>query len=376
MSRSPRRISSILVACTLVVGACSSGGDGERYAPPSGPADAARSIHGMLGLVADSDEHAKAVLVSLYGRAEEAVDLNLQGAPGDKRYEMNRLVALTVNSDTGITLQTPESAGGARVQKVLGRLGFWPSDVAAEIQVGERPSMTTVAVGDLDAETVLGRAEKVDGASRSEVGGTDVVSWLDDNEIDQLLDTPLGGLPGQAGRVAVPAEGTLAYTTTDASMADAIDAIGGDRASLAERPSLGPVAAALDDAGVMAAALSDVPITFADIRVGAEERKEVAGTELAPYVAYGIGGALDGDVPTLVLVLNHRDDDAAETNAERLATNVAEGRDLSSGQPWSERLTEPRIEQDGTLVVARFTVEGPELWYRLFTTRASLLATT
>jgi len=272
-------------------------------------------------------------------------------------------------------LHPPELAGGARTDEVLGRLGFWPSDLTAEIQVGQPPSMTSIAVGGFDAATVLDRAAATDGADRTEVGGTEVVSWLDDNAMELNLDTPLGRIRGQAGRLALPADRVLVHTTTDADMAQAIDAIGGARPSLAERRGLGPVATALDDAGVVAAYLSESPITLAGQHMTEQQHAQAAGSELAPYLAYGVGGGLDDGAPSLVIVLAHDTDDEAAANAERLAVNVGEGIDLASGRRWNTLLTEPRIEQHDTTVVARFAVESPGFWSRLVTNRASLLAT-
>lgn len=394
MSHSPRRIASALTACTLLVAACTASNDtsddglngaaGTTVAS-DGPAttdDSATqataadgSIHAMLGLVADSDEHADLVLVSLYGRADDAVHLDLEGEPGDEAYEMNRLLALTTNGDTGLILHTPELAGGARTPEVLGRMGFFPSDLTAEIQVGQRPFMTTIAVGDLDADIVLDRAAATEGADRTEIGGTEVVAWLDDNDVDVNLDVPVGKVRGEAGRLAIPTDRVLVHTTTDAAMADAIAAISGARPSLADRPGLGPAATALDDAGVVAAYLSETPITLSGQRLTPEQQTQMAGSELAPYLAYGVGGALDGDAPTVVIVLTHDNNDAAETNAERLAANVADGHDLVTGQRWNTILTEPRIDQHENVVVARFSVGSPRMWQQLVLTRASVLAT-
>lgn len=397
MIRSPRLVGSAVAACLLLGVSCSSdgdatdagstgnqatttsgstgnggdgsgGGSGESTTTTTGTADPQpdqspdRSIHGMLTLVPDSDEHAELVLVSPYGLAEEAVDLDLDGQPGDEAYELDRLRALTLRAQTGVTLHSPEMAGGLRAQEVLGALGFWPSDLAAEIEVGQPPAVTKIAVGDFEPSDLLDRAAAIDGATRNEVEGTEVVRWLEDRTVDFNVETPIGRVSGQAGRLALPADRVLVHTTADAEMADAIDTIGDDGSSLANRGHLGAVATALDEEGVMAAYLSGFPVTPLGGPMTPELEAQVSEDGLGPYSAYGVGGALDDGEPSLVIVLAHDNARDAEVNADRLASNVAEGNEPVAGRPWSEVLTEADIEVRGEVVIARFATEDPARW--------------
>jgi hypothetical protein len=327
----------------------------------------------MLTAVADEGANDELLLVSLYGVVAEEAGVRVDGEPGTESYEVAWLNALTTDLEKGVMAHPPDLVGGNRFFQVIGRLGFFPSDLRAEIQVGQPPNKTTIGVVDVEESTLLDLAAEVRGATRSDVAGTEVVSWLGDNEANPSLDTPIGRVSGQAARLAMPSRRVLVHSTTDAGMTSALETANGDRPSLADHDDLRSVAAGLDDAGVFAAYLSVVPMTR-PVPPSGPRPGLAAGPLLQRYTAYGVGSTLvDGD-PEVVVVLVSRTDDIAAANADLFAQIVAEGTDDQSGQRWSDLLTDPRIQHQGKVVIGRFAAERPDLWSRLVQNKSSLLA--
>jgi len=373
--RPHRRRTAVLLAAGLLVGTtgCRSDGAGGSTVDP---ARAGSSIEELLRLVPLTDANAAHVLVSLYDVAADAVHLDRLDASADARAELDRLVELTMGTEHPVMVNLPELVGGQRANQQIGRLGFQPSDLIAEVEAGRPPSMTTIGIGTFDEDEVLDRAAEVTGARRSDVEGTEVVAWLDDLEIDPTLDPPLGRVPGQAGRVALPADDVLVHTTEDATMAGTIGTVGGDGPSLADDEGLRLVAEHLDEAGAYAAFLSSEAVTAASAPGGTETPSsgEDAPEPLLAYEAFGVAGAVRDDRPELVVVLVHEDDEEATANAARLERVVADGVDPQSRRPWADLLADADLTTDGPVVVARFVTERP-MWASLFAAGSPLLAT-
>ncbi|CAN5745804.1 hypothetical protein BH10ACT1_BH10ACT1_20970 [soil metagenome] len=370
-TRHAPRILALVAATALVataLGACSDDADD---APDAG------SITALLERVPDTEANGRFVLVSLYAEAERDAGLEPQGKAGKAR-ELRRLTRLTNDVDVGTGLPGGTLAASPYVAQQYGKLGYVPSDVEAEVTFGEPPSQGSVGVGTFDEDEVLDRAADVDGAERREVEGTRVVSWLDDQKIDLDLETPIGNLPGRAGRVAAPGGDLLAYTNDDAGMGRILATADGERKSLADDDDLRAVAEGLDDADVTGAYLSTEPLGPAGgfrRRPGGSDGAAAKDQALQPYVAFGVGAALDDGTKELVVVLVHEDDESARENAGRLRRIVADGSSATTRRPWKSLLRAADVEQDGRLVEATFEVDDPTLWLKIVQQRDHLLAT-
>ncbi|QXC63103.1 hypothetical protein KSP35_10155 [Aquihabitans sp. G128] len=357
----------LALAATVAVG-CSSDSDGAPSA-----ADRSSSVQGMLRLVPDVRANRDYVVVSLYAKATEAAGLRALTSKDLRDEQLERLLKLTNDVETGTGVAPGPIAAGNRVSETYGRLGFKPGDVAAEVTAGRPPSETDVAVGSFRTDRVLDLAADVDGAERRKVDGVEVVSWLDDMRVDTDLDTPIGPLRGQAGRVALPADGVLAYTRADAPMEQVVETVADDHISLAEDDELASLAKSLDRAEVHSAFLSGEPPTGGGRqRPGDADRGAPA---LEPYIAFATGAALRGGKRQLVVVLLHGTVDAAKANVDRLQAVVDDGDSTVSGQPWKTLLRKPHISRDGRKLVATFEVGNPALWSRIVFSQDTLLAT-
>lgn len=362
------RLLALVLASALALGglaSCSSDGDDAGGGAQEG------SITGLLALVSDTPANRGYVVVQRYDVAEDrATAWDEQGSVQDR--ELTRVSEL--GRQTGIG--TLALMGGPRTATVYGALGFVPSDVRAGITAGQAPDVTEVALVEADEDAVLDAAEQaVEGATREEVDGVDVVRWLDDRKLDPELDTPVGNIRGQAGRVAWTAPGALTLATSDDVLAGAIGAGRGDGDTLADVEALRDVARALDEADAYAATLVGTPLEASPgPRATPEQIEAFEGGALQPYAALGVGGDWGDDGLELVIVLAHDDEEAAEANEAALAEGVADGESARTRQPWSELLADADIRREGTVVVGRFSVESPGLWQQLVVAGEPLLA--
>lgn len=357
------RLGVALAGAALVVTPLAACTDEGPAAPDGG------SIAGMLSLVPDTEANRTFVLISLYEKAEKAAELKPQGGTAKER-ELRRIVRLSNDQKVGTGVANGDLGTGSRVREQYGALGYVPSDVTAEVTANLPPSQVTIATGEFDADKVLDKAAETKGSTRKEVDGTEVVRWLDDLAVDPKLETPVGQLSGQAGRIALPADGVLTYAKSDAISKSVNATVKGDRTSLADNDDLATVAERLDDLDVHSAYLSTEPVSAPK----GQSQTGDPGSALARYDAIGVGAALKDKKPRLVVVLVHGSDRAAEQNAKGLKAKVADGKSAATGRPWSDQLSDPDIEQDGRVVVASFRVKNPTLWYRLVLQGDNLLA--
>lgn len=386
MTQFTRRIAGGLVAGLLLVStACgvdsaSSGSDGDAAGIGPGGKDGGgadvsvdgRSIEGLLRLV-PADAADGMVLVSLYDVAAERADLDIEGEPGQQEYEMDRLVALT-DPVGRLGAATPRLFGAARLPHGFDHLLFAPSELTAEIQVGEPPNAVTIGIGP-DGGTVTDAALTFDGVTRREVAGTEIVSWLDDGEVDLTQTMPIGNLAGQAGRLAFPDDGVLVHTTNDADLERALAAIDGTSPSFTAHDDLVAIASVLDEEEAHAALLSGTPVQAVP-GVGASKGDHVVEPTgaLDPYSAIGIGPTFIDGRTGIVIVLTHASAEAAEANAKNLEQAIAErAEDTGSGRR-PHPLGDPDIEARDGVLVARFTTEVPSAWIDLFVQRDDLIA--
>lgn len=387
-------IVSVLAAGAVALAGCS-----------GGPVDAdAPTVASMLRLMpADADPSAP-VFVNLYAKAPEQLDVEPPAADAGKETvaEFYRtLFAVEVDASGYV----PSDLWAAQTQQgpeVDGEFGYAPQALTADIYAGAPPEVYTAAVGTVSGERIAERAAKSqvgDDVTTREVDGVDVVSWFGDNEMDPENPHALSQLGG-SGRLAAPDDAALLYARTDASMEALLGAYHEDVESLADNADLLAVAEALDEQDVRAAALSAQPVDTPPERITPEQldvTAQLAGW-VGAYRAYGIGvvrGADEGEAMAgggpglmprrgvaeevedfgerLVVVLVADEDSAADV-AEALERVATEGQSWH-GLPWSELLSDPSVDVDGSVITASFAVTRAQLWYQLVTQQDSLLFT-
>ncbi len=333
----------LLVATTFV--ACGVD-DGKTDGPTRGSTDPT-SVTGMLSLVPDTPANREQIWVTLWSKAEDAVELDIDPDSVGENREIRRLFLLGSDQKTGTGMVGSEVVA-PQDPSLLGSLGFLPSDVDADVNAGLPPDQFDVLVGDIDAVRALDHASEVEGSTRTKVSGTEVVRWFDDYETRPGAKTPFGLLP-VSGRVSA-SNGVLAHDRSDAGMAAYIDAVNGDRPMLDEVDELAAVADVLDEVDVHAAYLST--------------EMHGQGGVLAPFTALGVGNALVDGHTEAVIVVCHESDDDAETSEQGL-TDIFQDASSRDDVNWSERVSDVRVTRDGRLTVARFTTDSPSLWSQL-----------
>lgn len=322
--------------------------DGNADRPTSATADST-SVMGMLRLAPDTPENREQIWVTLWSKAEAAVELDIDPELDVEEREIRRLDLLAVDQETGTGMVVSEVVA-PRDTSLFGFLGFLPSAVDADVTAGLPPNQFDVVVGDIDAAETLDHAAQVDGATRTKVSGTEVVRWFDDLEMaaDFEANTPFGGTP-MSGRVTV-SDGVLAHDRTDGGIAAYIDGANGDRSTLDQVDELAAVAEALDRADVHAAYLST--------------EMRGSGGVLAPYTALGVGNALVDGRPEAVIVVFHESDDDGKTSEQGL-TDIFEDPRNRDDVTWSDLVSDVEVTREGALTIARFTPDRPSMWAQL-----------
>jgi hypothetical protein len=158
-------------------------------------------------------------------------------------------------------------------------------------------------------------------------------------------------------------DGQIRWTRTDETMHDSIDAGAGDSDTLADVDELAAVASALEDRDVYQAYLTADPGPFSVERIpraSPEVKEKAAGDALEPWTAVGGGDAADGDTALGVLVLAHKDDETAATNAERLRKILESGRSLQTNRPYADEYEVRSLDQKGSTVVLIVEQERPQ----------------
>lgn len=353
----------MLLTLLLLTAAACGGSDGGGVEPGT-------SIASMLKLI-PATAGTDLVIVTLVDDAIAATGSTPEGEPGDRDHEVDRVMSLSGRHGGPVWMPAAQIIAAPFRLDRIDDLVLRPSSIRAEIIAGQPPAEIHIAVGDDIDDAILTDTEALDGTERRTLADHDIVTWLDDNEMEPGSDIPFGPQPGWAGRLALPRDGVLVHTTADEPMEEALAGIDGDEPTLADDDDLLAVATALDDADVYAGLLSTNP---PGTNLDGDDRSPSSDDGLTDYLVLGTGGAIDDDGAVLVIVLQHADADSADRNAETLGTRITDGTDLETGRPWSDLLGEPEIDVDDRTVTARIPAEVASLWFDLVLRASSLLA--
>lgn len=245
----------------------------------------------------------------------------------------------------------------ALVDDAADLLGFDVSDIASSAEVGASEDVLTFVRGPFDPDRVFA-AQRANGYRELEIDGRTVMTLGEDAEID--LDNPIQ-------RVAVVRlnnstflnDGTLVYTPSLALLQSTL----APQATVAESPFVAQAMATLDQPLIVSAVLGPsmflpdpLAVMLANpspeaLEEALEERME---QEPAPLVLTAIAGATPGgplpapliDATTVAdpampvsvtkFALVYATPDDAARAASFIDTQLAAGRSLLSGQPWTE----------------------------------------
>lgn len=356
------------------------------------------TISSMLRLIPAAAGPESPVFVNLYAKAGQAgVTSPAAGASGSALEDYYADLFGPEPDSAGYApsaLWAPDSPSRTDIES---EFGIELPKLTADIYAGKEPEVYTAAVGEIDGERIARAAPTStvgDHVTTKEIDGVEVVSWLKDNEFNVELPHPLSPIGG-SGRLAAVDGTALLYGRADATVERLIAAYHGDEETLADNAELAEVAAALDAQDVRAAVLSTG--AFGPPQGLSSAQLKAAGIEgIGSYRAYGVGvvrTAADGEASglggsakrpaagvarevedfgeRLVVVALGTEETASDLGAEleRVAT---EGMSWQR-QPWSELLGDPRVDVDGAVVTASFSVKRARMWYDLVGQQDSLL---
>ena len=269
-------------------------------------------------------------------------------------------------------------------------LGFGVGDVERSILAGEPPYTLEAVSGRFDPETTdasLAACAECDKPEIQEHLGVKFYSWGEDYKPDlkKSLQPPAYDVLGRGGRIAV-LDSVVFRTLGTASMRSLIRTYGGNGDSLADDPDLALAAGALQNLGVYSALLAGDVERFTgplDSLLSPEERAQLqkmrdqlqmeAGTTSDKYSVLGAGVAKDAGGFVTILVFVYEDEGAASRNVQDFEERLANGRSMSTGQPWIEYFPESEVWNEGRALIARLRTERPRIWEQMVMAVDSLL---
>ncbi len=244
---------------------------------------------------------------------------------------------------------------------------------------GQPPGLTEIwlAVGDFDDEAVEGRLAscgECEPHEASEHEGWTILSWPEGINLDPALRfaPPMRGNLGQGGSITIT-DKRIVRADSLVMLTAALDARERDRAEPGE-DAFQALAEALEPMSLLVVLFSEfrfgpeVSVGYAQPIPGAspkenEERQRwdppASEVRLRPYIAYALGGGVEGVKPVMTLALLHDSEADAAANVERLGERL-ETTTTYDGVAWSELFTSWSIVAEGRVVVA--TLEGMPRW--------------
>lgn len=336
------RVRTLLTAVLLtstVIGACGSddkaSSDNGKYSVASSlrqiPASATGDGAGTLIMSGDID---KATELAGLERptdptSDEAIDW-IQAISGQRLGDGLSDVMI-------MPLDTFRLTTANRMDEIDDEIGWSLLDVHTYAGVDAPPEHFASMTGTFDADEIdAAQGDRVDDIWS--LGG-------DDFEVD-LAGRSAARPLGQSLRTALK-DGRLAESISTPTMRAWLDG----KDTLADDEALVAVAEALDDHDVYSAALLADPTADGATPVSSDDTGD-----LAPFEAFGVGSAHDGDGAQAVLAYQFEDEDDAEQSADVLRAMFEDGTSVQTHQPWSERVRVDDVEVDGRVVVVTLDV--------------------
>ncbi len=257
-------------------------------------------------------------------------------------------------------------------------MGFDARNVDFAAKGGKEPFALEAVVGDYDPEITQTSLAQCAGCMPHEEflhRGHAYYSWGEDfkGKLRERLSPPAFDAQGRGGMVSVQ-NGRVLRAVYTGGILSLIDAAAGAADSLWDSEEMRLVAQALADLGAYAVSYTEDDMSLAAltplyekqrVRVFSDPPKPEQGEysvsrltdppALLPFRAVASGSgltSLDGP-PHRFLVVVHDSEDAARTNAERLAARLEVGVTLEFGIPWTELIQRIEMEIRGTLLLVR-----------------------
>lgn len=349
---------------TLLAAGCgntdSDDADGPEPAGPTGSADASRPAFAQrMALLPQQLADDEIVLqMADLDRAAELAGVTRPTDTADVAAVRDYLTALsagtTANGPAEVVALLPQQAVPAGNPDLAGfeaELGWSVLDVSWYVEHSNPPNVMSVLGGDFDSDRMTdAMGPPADGGWQ--LGNADGSIDLAGRTVARPLGQPLH-LRLADGRLTV------------AGNSEAATAIDDGAESFADTPAAVALAEAMDAEAAYSALF----------RVGGDYSGGRAGQAL-PAAFDGVAGGLAHDgAPVVVLAYAHADADAAQANAQALENLLAQG-NSDTGQPWSQRFTDPEVRQDGDTVVVRLRpADGTPaaIVYQLLQRRDSLI---
>ncbi|WFE26798.1 hypothetical protein O7623_26560 [Solwaraspora sp. WMMD791] len=311
--------------------------DGTAPAGPAGSANVARPTFAeRLALLPQrlADDEIVLQMADL-DRAAELAGVTRPTDPADAEAVRSYLAALSpgasADGPAAVAALLPQQAVPAGKPDLAGfeaELGWSVLDVSWYAEHSNPPNVMTVLGGDFDSDRMTdAMGEPTDGGWQ--LGNADGSIDLAGRTVARPFGQPLH-LRLSDGRLTV------------ADNSETATALDNGAESFADTPAAVALAEAMD-------AEEAYSVLF---RVGGDYGGGRGGQTL-PAAFDGVAGGLAHDgAPVAVLAYAHADADSAKANAGALGTLLEQG-SSSTGQPWSQRFTEPEVRQDGDTVVVR-----------------------
>lgn len=206
------------------------------------------------------------------------------------------------------------------------------------------PSQVAVLSGDFDDST-LADLRTVKGSVRTVGTGRD-----NDHDLDKATAV---SQTGQPIRMAEKDGQIVVSPATDI----ASEWLEGPDETMADHPSAGALAEALDDAEVVSAKIT-VGSEFRDTPSSLPGDTSEGDLPTHAFDAVGIGWSAKGGEPVIVVTYHFEDADAATQSVAPLKRVFEEGRDMR-GEALSKDLAVSEISSDGPVVTATLSAEQP-----------------
>ena len=319
----------------LVAVACGGGGDGgggegfgERFSVTAALAEIPRE------LAADDEGRVEIYAADLLA-ASELVGAARPTGSTDEQEVIDWLGALTGMQPAPIYVPLPPGSERAVIglAEVRDELGFAMTDVDAFVSWSAPPVAATVWVGELSPNA----APEVAPGVRTFGEGDDFDVGLGELTAARPLGRPLR-LAEDAGRV---------ITTTSTEVATAW--LDGERTRLLDDPRLDAVAAALDDKGVVAAAVFGNDFSAAELDIPEDVLDRLVLADGFDVVGLGWGNGDRGD--GTIVVQDFGNPAAADRAAPAVEALWRDGESLRNGRPLADLFTLERVEVVDSLVV-------------------------